>query len=59
MGSCFTAFVTFKSRVAETASIQMQLDHNSMEIQHAPDLKDVIWENVAIPRSQVCALLPL
>jgi hypothetical protein len=48
-----TAFVTFNSRVTESIAQQMMLSHNSMEISHAPNPRDVIWENVAIPKSQV------
>lgn len=31
----------------------MLLSHDSMEISHAPNPHDVIWENVAIPKNQV------
>ena len=49
-----TAFVTFKSRMAETIAHQMLLSHHdNMEINHAPNPHDIIWENVAIPKSQV------
>lgn len=48
-----TAFVTFKSRVTESIAQQMVLSHDSMEINHAPAPKDIIWDNVAIPKSQV------
>jgi hypothetical protein len=48
-----TAFVTFNSRVTESIAQQMLLSHQTMEIQHAPNPHDVIWENVAIPKSQV------
>jgi hypothetical protein len=49
-----TAFVTFKSRMAETIAHQMLLSHHdSIEINHAPNPHDIIWENVAIPKSQV------
>lgn len=48
-----TAFVTFRSRVTESIAQQMLLSHDAMEINHAPNPKDVIWDNVAIPKSQV------
>lgn len=48
-----TAFVTFKSRMAETIAHQMLLSHHdNIEINHAPNPHDIIWENVAIPKSQ-------
>ncbi len=56
-----TAFVTFKSRVTESIAHQMLLSHDTMEINHAPNPHDIIWDNVAIPKSQVsfdyCALI--
>jgi len=49
-----TAFVTFKSRMAETIAHQMTLsDETSMSIHHAPNPKDIIWDNVAIPKTQI------
>lgn len=48
-----TAFVTFKSRVTESIAYQMLLSHDTMEISHAPNPHDIIWDNVAIPKSQV------
>ena len=48
-----TAFVTFNSRVTESIANQMLLSHESLEISHAPNPHDIIWENVAIPKSQV------
>ena len=48
-----TAFVTFKTRMAETIAHQMLLNNDAMEISHAPNPNDIIWENVAIPKSQV------
>lgn len=55
-----TAFVTFTSRMAETVAHQMLLSHeNPMEVSHAPNPNDVIWENVAIPKSQVSKLILL
>lgn len=48
-----TAFVTFNSRVTESIAQQMLLTHDNMEIQHAPNPHDIIWENVAIPKSQI------
>lgn len=48
-----TAFVTFNSRVTESIAQQMLLSLDTMEINHAPNPKDIIWENVAIPKSQV------
>lgn len=49
-----TAFVTFKSRMAETIAHQMTLsDETAMSIHHAPNPKDIIWENIAIPKTQI------
>lgn len=48
-----TAFVTFKTRTAETITNQLMLDHDSMQIHHAPHPNDIIWENIAIPRNQI------
>lgn len=48
-----TAFVTFKSRVTESIAYQMLLSHDTMEISHAPNPHDIIWDNVAIPKSQI------
>jgi hypothetical protein len=48
-----TAFVTFRSRVTESIAQQMLLSPDAMEINHAPNPKDIIWENVAIPKSQI------
>lgn len=48
-----TAFVTFKSRVTASIAQQMLLSHDTMEINHAPNPRDVIWDNIAIPKSQV------
>jgi hypothetical protein len=48
-----TAFVTFNSRVTESIAHQMLLSHDDMEIHHAPNPHDIIWDNVAIPKSQV------
>lgn len=48
-----TAFVTFKSRVNESIAQQMLLSPDAMEINHAPNPKDIIWDNVAIPKSQI------
>jgi len=48
-----TAFVTFKTRMAETIAHQMLLTNDAMEVSHAPNPNDIIWENVAIPKSQV------
>lgn len=50
-----TAFVTFNSRVTESIAQQMLLSHDALDIKHAPNPHDIIWENVAIPRSQVGA----
>eukprot|EP00981_Chlorochromonas_danica_P010656 scaffold3296_cov159-Ochromonas_danica.AAC.23 len=47
-----TAFVTFQSRVTESIAQQMLLSHDSMEINHAPNPHEIIWDNVAIPKSQ-------
>jgi hypothetical protein len=54
-----TAFVTFRTRMAETIAHQMLLTDDMMEISHAPNPHDVIWENVAIPKSQVCSVISL
>jgi hypothetical protein len=48
-----TAFVTFNSRITESIAQQMLLSHDQMEINHAPNPHDIIWENIAIPKSQV------
>lgn len=48
-----TAFVTFNSRITESICHQMMLSHDAMEISHAPNPSDIIWENIAIPKSQV------
>lgn len=48
-----TAFVTFKSRVTQSVAQQMLISHDSMEINHAPNPHDIIWDNISIPRSQV------
>ena len=48
-----TAFVTFNSRITESICYQMMLSHDAMEISHAPSPFEVIWENVAIPKSQI------
>ena len=48
-----TAFVTFKSRLSQSIAYQMLLSHDGMEISPAPNPKDVIWDNVTVPRSQV------
>ncbi len=49
-----TAFITFNSRMAETIAYQMLLSQEvSMEIQHAPNPNEIIWENLATPKSQV------
>ena len=50
-----TAFVTFNSRITESIAQQMLLSHDAMEISHAPNPHDIIWENVSIPKSQVRA----
>ena len=52
-----TAFVTFKSRITESIAQQMLLSHDAMEINHAPNPHDIIWDNVAIPKSQVSQYL--
>ena len=38
---------------------QMLLTNDAMEISHAPTPNDIIWENVAIPKSQVTITLLL
>lgn len=48
-----TAFVTFKTRTAETITNQLMLDHDTMQIHHAPHPNDIIWDNIAIPRNQI------
>lgn len=48
-----TAFVTFNSRITESIAQQMLLSHDAMEINHAPNPHDIIWDNVAIPKSQI------
>lgn len=50
-----TAFVTLTSRVAASSCCQMLLSHEffRMEIRSAPNPKDIIWDNVSIPQSQI------
>ena len=48
-----TAFVTFKSRLSQSIAYQMLLSHDGLEISPAPNPKDVLWENVTVPRSQI------
>lgn len=52
-----TAFVTLSSRVAKSISHQMLLSHEhfTMEVLSAPNPKDIIWDNVSIPKAQVVA----
>jgi hypothetical protein len=52
-----TAFVTFTSRVAKSVSYQMLLSHEfyKMTVNPAPNAKDIIWENVHTPQSQIDA----
>lgn len=52
-----TAFVTFRSRVTKIIAVQMLLSHDALEVNSAPNPKDIIWDNVSIPRSQVPVLL--
>lgn len=47
------AFITFRTRKAETIANQLLLDHDVMQINHAPHPNDIIWDNVAIPKSQI------
>lgn len=50
-----TAFVTFKSRVANSCSHQMLLshEHHALDIKAAPNPKDIIWDNLPIPQRQI------
>jgi hypothetical protein len=50
-----TAFVTFKSRFVSCCSLQMLLSHEyyTMDVQAAPNPKNIIWENVSIPLKQI------
>lgn len=52
-----TAFVTFKSRVPKSVAYQMLLSHEhyQMVVTSAPNAKDIRWENVSIPLSQITA----
>jgi len=52
-----TAFVTFKSRVSKSVAYQMLLSHEyfEMNVKPAPNTKDILWENVSTPQSQVSA----
>lgn len=52
-----TAFVTFKSRVPKSVAYQMLLSHEhyQMVVTAAPNSKDIRWENVSIPLSQINA----
>lgn len=50
-----TAFVTFKSRFVSCCSLQMLLSHEyyTLDVQPAPNPKNIIWENVSIPLKQI------
>lgn len=48
-----TAFVTFNSRTSRTIAHQVLLSHDMMTIRPAPDPKDIIWDNVITPNSQI------
>jgi len=50
-----TAFVTFKSRFISCCSLQMLLSHEyyMIDVQPAPNPKNIIWENVSIPMKQI------
>eukprot|EP01031_Cornospumella_fuschlensis_P031102 gene31102-37587_t len=48
-----TAFVTFTNRVSESIAKQLLLSHDNMEVSSAPNPHDIIWDNVAIPKSQI------
>ena len=43
--------VSFNSRITESIAQQMLLSHDAMEVNHAPNPNDIIWDNVSIPRS--------
>eukprot|EP00595_Chromulina_sp_UTEXLB2642_P001588 CAMPEP_0196764674 /NCGR_PEP_ID=MMETSP1095-20130614/6601_1 /TAXON_ID=96789 ORGANISM="Chromulina nebulosa, Strain UTEXLB2642" /NCGR_SAMPLE_ID=MMETSP1095 /ASSEMBLY_ACC=CAM_ASM_000446 /LENGTH=252 /DNA_ID=CAMNT_0042120803 /DNA_START=795 /DNA_END=1550 /DNA_ORIENTATION=- len=49
-----TGFVTFTNLVANSSSHQMFLSHRfgSMIVKSAPNHKDIIWENIALPLQQ-------
>lgn len=50
-----TAFVTFNSRVAMTSAHQMLMSHeySSLIVTPAPNPKEIIWTNVAVPLQQI------
>lgn len=50
-----TAFVTLRSRVAAACAHQMLLSHEnySMTVLSAPNPRDIIWDNVSTPRTQI------
>lgn len=39
--------------MAETIAHQMLLSNDNILITHSPNVNDIIWENVAIPKNQV------
>ena len=49
-----TGIVTFTSLVSSASSYQMLLvpEANAMDVSPAPSAEDIIWENIATPRSQ-------
>lgn len=50
-----TAFVTLKSRVSTNLSHQMLLshEHNVLQVVAAPNPKDIIVDNISLPRRQI------
>eukprot|EP00981_Chlorochromonas_danica_P012618 scaffold5218_cov150-Ochromonas_danica.AAC.10 len=50
-----TAFVTFQSRVAALSACQLLLSHDfyRIRVSAAPDVHDLIWDNVSLPEKQV------
>ena len=48
-----TAFVTFNSRSSKAIAHQVVVSHDGLVITPAPDPKDIIWDNVAIPLAQI------
>jgi hypothetical protein len=48
-----TAFVTFNSRLVQSVAYQMLLSHEGLLIAPAPNHRDIIWENITVPKSVI------
>eukprot|EP01041_Mallomonas_annulata_P012771 gene12771-26929_t len=48
-----TAFVTFRNRTSRSIAHQITLSHDNMKISTAPDPKDILWDNVSTPFTQI------